>query len=330
MFCFVTLNNFTLTFHLQINGFKALFHMKNYIFILFLSLFFAISCEDNSEEKVDEIPQSTFLKYGNGKFSFNYYAPLSDKPINVYTYLPVEGATDLPLIFVMHGNSRSVINNCGYWNESARNFKFIVICPEFNETDFPGSANYQNGMMFTGGQFADSSKWTYNLIEEIFSYLKENNVTTYEKYGIYGFSAGGQFVHRYALYTDPKRASFIIAGGSGWYTLPNYSENYPYGLSNSPFIEANLNKKFQLPLVVMIGENDTNPNDSDLRKTVQAMRQGNHRYDRAKNFYQIATNKANELGVSFDWTFTTVPGVGHSSESIAPVAAELFFNSLNN
>ena len=81
---------------------------------------------------------------------------------------------------------------------------------------------------------------------------------------------------------------------------------------------------------VMIGENDTNPNDSDLRKTVQAMRQGQHRFARAKNFYQLATIKAAELGVDFEWIFTTVPNVGHTSESIAPIAAELFFNSLKN
>tara|TARA_B100001250_G_scaffold109618_1_gene92592 strand:+ start:962 stop:1876 length:915 start_codon:yes stop_codon:yes gene_type:complete len=304
--------------------------MKNYNIVFFLVLLFLTNCEDSSEKNEEPVPATTFLKYGNGKFPFNHYIPLAETPINIYTYLPVEGATDLPLIFVMHGNSRNVINNCGYWGESARKYKFIVICPEFNEADFPGSANYQNGMMFTGGQFADSTKWTYNLIEEIFSYLKQNNVTTHETFGVYGFSAGGQFVHRYALYTDPKRASIIIAGGSGWYTLPNYTENYPYGLNNSPFIESNLNEKFQLPLIIMVGENDTDPNDSDLRKTVQALRQGPHRYARAKNFYQLGANKANQLGVSFDWIFTDVPGVGHSSESIAPVAAELFFNSLQN
>ena len=304
--------------------------MKNYNFIFLAMLLFVTSCEDSSEKNEEPVAPTTFLKNGNGKFLFNNYSPLADKPINVYTYLPVEGATNLPLIFVMHGNSRSVVNNCGYWGESARKYKFIVVCPEFNDADFPGSANYQNGMMFTGGQFADSTKWTYNLIEEIFSYLKQNDVTTYETFAIYGFSAGGQFVHRYALYTKPHRATLIIAAGSGWYTLPNYSENYPYGLNNSPFDEKNLSEKFQLPLIVMVGENDTNPNDSDLRKTVQAMRQGPHRYARAKNFYQQGTDMANDLKVAFDWKFTSVPNVGHSSESMAPVAAEIFYNSYNN
>ena len=80
----------------------------------------------------------------------------------------------------------------------------------------------------------------------------------------------------------------------------------------------------------MVGENDTNPNDSDLRKTVQAMRQGEHRYARAKYFYRSAAIKAADLGVNFNWTFTSIPDVGHSSESIAPHAAEIFFKSLND
>ena len=304
--------------------------MKNYNFILLLTILFISNCEDKSTNAEEINKPTTFLKYGNGKFAFNQYAPLTDKPINVYSYLPVEGAKDLPLIFVMHGSSRSVVNNCGYWSESARQYNFIVICPEFNEIDFPGSANYQNGMMYVNNQFADSTKWTYNLIEEIFSYLKKNDVTTYDTYGVYGFSGGGQFVHRYALFTDPKRASFIIPGASGWYTLPNYSESYPYGLNNSPFIESNLSGKFQLSITILVGENDTDPNDSSLRKTSQAMRQGSHRYERAKYFFDAAKNKADELGVEFNWKLETVSNVGHSSSEVAPIAAELFYNSLNN
>ena len=64
MFCFVTLNNFTLTFHSQINGFKALFHMKYFKYILLSSPLLISSCEDkSSRDSVTEDPQEdTFLK----------------------------------------------------------------------------------------------------------------------------------------------------------------------------------------------------------------------------------------------------------------------------
>ena len=333
VFCFVTLDNFTLTFNSQINGFKALFHMKYFKYILLSSLLLFTSCEEKSsgDSVVEEPQEDTFLKFRNGKFVFNNYPPLADKPINVYTYLPVEGATNLPVIFVMHGHSRSVISNCGDWSESADLYKFTIICPEFNEADFPTSWNYQNGMMVeSSGQFRDSTTWTYNLIEEIFSFLKENNVTTHDTYGIYGFSGGGQFVHRYAFFTKPKRAKLIISAGSGWYTIPNYTEKFPYGLNNSPFEKNNLTEKLQLPMIVMVGENDTNPYDSDLRKTVEANRQGSNRVERANYYYNSASQEASNIGIDLNWSYLTVENVGHSSSGMAPQAAELFFNDLNN
>ena len=118
--------------------------------------------------------------------------------------------------------------------------------------------------------------------------------------------------------------------GSGWYTLPNFSENFPYGLKNAPFDESSLAGKFQLPITIIVGENDNNPNDSSLRKTAEAMRQGNHRFERAKFFYNRAVEGSDILGVNLNWTFRSVPNIGHSAVDIAPIAAELFHNSLNN
>tara|TARA_Y100000748_G_scaffold231630_1_gene195651 strand:+ start:2876 stop:3796 length:921 start_codon:yes stop_codon:yes gene_type:complete len=306
--------------------------MKYYNIILFSVLLFFSNCEDKKTNNEDVIESTSFLKPGNKKFTYDKYLPLSDMPIQVHTFLPLEEKDNLnlPIIFVLHGHSRNVISNCQDWYVSSREYKFIVVCPEFSPNIFPGSDNYQNGMMWDGAQFSDSLKWTYNLIEEIFSFLKENDVTTIDTYGIYGFSGGGQFVHRYALFTNPKRASLIIPAGSGWYTLPNYSENYPYGLNNSPFIESSLKQKFQLPITIMVGENDIDTNDPDLRKTTQAMRQGVHRYDRAKFFFSAAKNKADDLGAEFNWKLITVSNVGHSANGIAPLAAELFHKSIKN
>tara|TARA_Y100001935_G_scaffold174515_1_gene144229 strand:+ start:285 stop:1205 length:921 start_codon:yes stop_codon:yes gene_type:complete len=306
--------------------------MKYSFFISILLSIILISCEDSSTGDTTKSEVPTFLKPGNYKFTFDEYSPLKDKPIPVHTFLPIAEADNksLPIIFVMHGHSRNVIENCQDWFVHANKYNFIILCPEFNANMFPNSENYQNGMMYLNNQFTDSTKWTYNLIEEIFTYLKEKDVTTRDTYGVYGFSGGGQFVHRYALFTNPRRASFIMPAGSGWYTLPNFSENFPYGLKNAPFDESSLAEKFQLPITIIVGENDNNPNDSSLRKTAEAMRQGNHRFERAKFFYNRAVEGSDKLGVNLNWTFRSVPNIGHSAVDIAPIAAELFHNSLNN
>ena len=289
-----------------------------------------ISCEDKEKSSIDIIPEPSLVKYGNGRFDFNSYEPLKDKPVTVYTYLPDEENKDIPIIFVMHGQNRNAKDYCAAWNSPAREYGFLVVCPEINSEYYPNSAFYQQGGMYNDDNYLDSTFWTFNLIEEIFSHLQAENVTAAKTYGIYGHSAGSQFVHRYALFTDPTNASIIIPSNAGWYTLTSMGENFPYGLKGSPLSNNRLVSKFSLPLVLLLGEEDTNPNDPSLRKTSQAMRQGAHRYARGKFFYNIAKTKATELGADFNWKLQTVPSVGHSNANIAPVAAKLFFDSLGN
>ena len=83
-------------------------------------------------------------------------------------------------------------------------------------------------------------------------------------------------------------------------------------------------------MTILLGENDTDPNASSLRKTEEAMRQGIHRFQRGNYFYNMAKDKAGELGVIFNWKIQTVPNVGHSNSEMAPIAAQIFITSLNN
>ena len=60
------------------------------------------------------------------------------------------------------------------------------------------------------------------------------------------------------------------------------------------------------------------------------MRQGVHRFDRGNFFYNMAKDKADQLGVTFNWRLQTVPEVGHSNTKIAPIAAQIFISSLKD
>ena len=39
---------------------------------------------------------------------------------------------------------------------------------------------------------------------------------------------------------------------------------------------------------------------------------------------------ADSLGVEFNWILDTVPGVGHSNTGMAPKAAKIFFDKIND
>ena len=182
----------------------------------------------------------------------------------------------------------------------------------------------------TRSTLLDSTQWTFSFIEPIFEYLIENEVSTVETYGIYGHSAGSQFVHRFALFTHPTHAKIFISANAGWYTMTDFKEPFPYGFQNSPMTEENIKGKFKLDLVILLGENDTDPNASSLRKTEEAMRQGKHRFERGNSFYTKAKSMADSLGTEFKWTKVTVPEVGHSNFGMAPAAAKLFYDTLKN
>ena len=290
-----------------------------------------ISCTESLTEPEEEIVKTTALvPQGVGKFTFDKYAPLSDMPITVHTYLPDSTIKDITIIFVMHGASRNGSSYCIDWVEPAREYNFLVVCPEFDETKFPGSAGYNLGGMYDDGVLVDSAKWTFAIIEPIFTYLKSEKVTTFETYGIYGHSAGSQFVHRYALFTHPTNAKIFVAANAGWYTMTDFTEAFPYGFQNSPMTEEIIKGKFGLDLVILLGENDTDPNASSLRKTEEAMRQGEHRFERGNTFYAKAKSMANSLETEFNWTKVTVPEVGHSNFEMAPAAAKLFYDTLKN
>jgi hypothetical protein len=112
--------------------------------------------------------------------------------------------------------------------------------------------------------------------------------------------------------------------------MTDFTEAFPYGFQNSPMTEENIKEKIKLDLVILLGENDTDPNASSLRKTEEAMRQGKHRFERGNSFYTKAKSMADSMRTEFIWTIVTVPEVGHSNFGMAPAAAKLFYDTLKN
>ena len=309
---------------------KNILHFKYCAILSFFYFSFWVGCDDKAEEKEQNIEKKKLITYGVSSFRYDQYEPLNQKSIEVHVYLPDSVKKNLPIIFILHGASRNAKEYCFTWVEHAKGYQFIAVCPDFSETMYPGSEQYNLGGMQVNGIWQDSTKWAYQYIESIFQFLKQEEVSTTNSYGLYGHSAGSQFVHRLTLFTDPKHASIIISANAGWYTTTDFNESFPYGLKGSPLTLERLKEKFQLPLVILLGENDNDTNHSSLRKTVEAMRQGEHRFERGNYFFSKAKAMADSLGVEFNWILDTVPGVGHSNTGMAPKAAKIFFDKIND
>ena len=113
-----------------------------------------------------------------------------------------------------------------------------------------------------------------------------------------------------------------IAANAGAYTLARPGERFPYGLDRFPVLEGVQEQGLPRPLVVMVGENDTDVTNAMLLRSEEAMRQGPHRHARGVYFYEDGRAEARRMMIPFGWQLVSVPGVGHSNRGMARAAAD--------
>jgi poly(3-hydroxybutyrate) depolymerase len=259
------------------------------------------------------------LAPGKGSFLFRDTQGNPDKPITVWFYRPARQDADVKVVFVMHGTDRNGETYRDHWARYAQQQGFLLLVPEFSRRDF-SEDDYQ----FGGVKNADVEMWTFSVIEHLFDQVRAGESLATNRYFLYGHSAGAQFVHRYMLFMPHPRVALAISANAGSYTLPVYpawtEPHFPWTLDKSLVGEDQLKSVFARRLVVLLGEEDTDPNHKHLPKSPQARAQGANRLERGNNFYRRAQAEAARQGAAFNWALKTVPGVGHSDSGMAKAA----------
>lgn len=266
------------------------------------------------------------LRQGSHVFVFRDARGNSDRPITVRYHMPAGYTSETPVVFVMHGNSRTGQSYFDAWEEHAVSRGFLLVVPEFDDAGYPGSRSYNLGNIFPGEEPTTRnpvSAWTFTAIEHLFDAVRAAAGSTRTAFRIYGHSAGSQFVHRFLMTRPDAPVERAVAANAGWYTLPSDTERWPYGLGDSGFEVSDLSVRFQLPVTILLGDADTVTTGGNLRRTPEALSQGPHRFARGHTFYGAARSAARSLGVPFAWALDTVPGAGHSNRMMAPRAAEI-------
>jgi pimeloyl-ACP methyl ester carboxylesterase len=242
--------------------------------------------------------------------------------MNVFYHAPAEVTSETDVWFVIHGAGR---NGAGYrdaWIEHVQDDNVLLLVPEFSRDDFPGSRSYNLGdVRDADGGFRSEEEWTFSVVERLFDHVRAKLGLEVTGYLIYGHSAGSQFVHRMILLRSGTRARAVYLANAGWYTLPNRAVEFPFGLGGTPVTDERLREVFQLPVVVLLGDQDTDPEHRQLSRTEGAMAQGPHRFARGRHFFETAREAAEALEVPFEWSMEVVEGVAHSNAGMARAAA---------
>jgi poly(3-hydroxybutyrate) depolymerase len=262
-----------------------------------------------------------FTSPGKGNFQFDRW----DGPaLKVWYYLPEAFDADSTIVIVMHGNSRDGDRYRDQWADLAAAGNFVVVAPEFPRPEFPTANEYNLGNVFTiDGTKRPATSWSFTAIEKLFDVVTSDLASNATDYTLYGHSAGSQFVHRFLYYMPDARVSKAIAANAGWYTLPEYDVQYPYGQLGAGVSENSLRIALSRNVTVLLGDQDIDTEGDSLRRTPEAMQQGSNRFSRGQYFFERAAGRARDLGVDFNWELVIVPGADHDNGKMAVGAAPL-------
>ena len=263
------------------------------------------------------------LPIGPSSFDIADSAAEAGVPVRVFCHRPEAYSPASPILIALHGYKRNAETYCKDWTPHAEALGALLLAPEFSQQAFPGPRAYEVGNMRTPDRrsYLPEERWSYGLIERLFGQVKDMTGATRDGYWLYGHSAGGQFVHRLALFQQDARFEVAIAANAGAYTLARPGERFPYGLDRFPDLEAVQERAFPRRLVVMVGEKDTDVTNAMLLRSEEAMRQGPHRHARGLYFHADAEAEAKRMMLPFNWEVVSVPDVGHSNRGMARAAA---------
>ena len=301
--------------------------LKNFLFIFAA---FIISCNPTgssfSPNLEPVIPAE--ISIGSGMFIFSY----NNKDIEVFYHVPPSYAASSKVVFAMHGGSRDAEGVRNNMIQKSIDYNFVLIAPKFSSSNFSLGDGYNLGNVYVDGDnpstdtLNDENEWSFSIIEPLFDSVKSSLSIESEKYNLFGFSAGAQFVHRFIQFMPDARFNKVVAGAAGWYTVPNNSIPFPYGYQNSILISTNLNDLLSSDLHIQVGALDNNPNSAGLRHNEYADAQGLNRVTRAVHFFESGQNIADSNNYNFNWSLHIIQGAGHNLIPNAENACDLMFN----
>lgn len=240
--------------------------------------------------------------------------------VPVYYYVPEGLSPDAEVVMVFHGNNRNAADYRDAWIDSANEIGLVVLAPEFNAPDFPGSAAYmQGGMVNTAGEEQPLEAWTFGLVDSLIESCQSWLNSFDPAIDLWGHSAGGQFVHRFMLFLGSDLVDRAVAANSGWYTTTVPTIDYPYGMQDAPTGGIDFETATTGQLIISLGTADTLYNGPI--HTPEADLQGLNRYERGLHFIEVAE----DMGGLWNWAWFEVLGVGHDAAGMSEAAAEFLF-----
>jgi pimeloyl-ACP methyl ester carboxylesterase len=249
-----------------------------------------------------------------------------------FLYVPgsvIEGRKAAGVLVSVHGygarkaDRKSLERVKGFaeiWSHLSDEKGWVVLAPHFHHRLFDD--NYQRLNLF--GKRADI--YLHDLLDRTRELLPDigNDATR-----LFGFSGGGQFVHRYVAF-HPERVLCAVAGAPGWYLWPDPDLPYPLGTAPHSLpkgVTTHLRRFLRSRLRIIVGDRDREQGafrksygEYDLEKL-----QGIGRKNRAENWLESIREFALQKGYTCRIDMKVVSHAAHKINDKIIRCAETYF-----
>lgn len=208
------------------------------------------------------------------------------------------------VLVAVHGISRQSEAMIRWFGETADEFGYSILAPHFSPRDYSDYQRLGSG----SGARADLALLT--MLEDAARLLPGLGS---ERIGLFGFSGGAQFAHRFTLLHGRRVAALVLAA-AGWYTPLDSRERFPWGLrSGRRFAGERFSTRAlaSTPCLTAVGVDDVT-RDKALRVDPRLDgRQGSHRRARAEWWHAHLQQATAKLALPVRHEFRLLPQTGH-------------------
>ncbi|MDJ0854120.1 MAG: hypothetical protein QNI89_09710 [Desulfobacterales bacterium] len=232
---------------------------------------------------------------------------ISDKATAYHFYRSSRPKPDVPLMVAVHGIRRQAKLQARLFAPFVESIGGALVAPVFNRKRY---ADYQRLGRHGLGQRSDLA--LKRILDEVGRMTGISNRSVV----MFGYSGGGQFVHRFAM-AYPRQVLRMAIAAPGWYTFPDRRFRYPEGIGSCkdlPDIFLDPGRFLQIPTMVLVGEHDCT-RDQNLNQSGKLdTSQGKNRIERARRWVRAMEAAAAQYNYETEIEFRIVPGCGHSFE----------------
>lgn len=229
----------------------------------------------------------------------------NDPEMVYYYYEATHPDPHLPIMVAVHGISRQAEAQARFFAPLVEAVGGTVVAPLFPKDRYP---DYQRLGRHGKGERADLA------LQSVLKDVGGHTTRSGREMVMFGYSGGGQFVHRYAM-AYPRQVLGMAIAAPGWYTLPTARYRFPQGVGKTawlPDLYFDAARFLKIPTLVLVGEADTLRDNALNQRAKIDHRQGKTRVERAGRWLSAMSAAAARYGYTTPYTSFILPGCGHS------------------